>query len=142
MKKCSDIDKGFTLIDLIIALAIAGILVAVAVPMYGDMLRKGRRVDAMNSLVRVQLAQARHRAGNGAYASRLTELGWVADEADSQDGYYRLRLIPVQGNYNGYRAIAEPNPATDQRHDACKRFVLTQDGPDLENSTAAYCWAR
>lgn len=142
ISKRTDIDKGFTLIDLIIALAIAAILVAIAAPMYSDMVRKARRVDAVNGLMQIHLAQARHRAGNSTYASRLSDLGWAADVAESTDGYYHLRIVPVQGNNNAYMALAEPNPATDQRYDACRRFVLNQDGPDLVNSTAAHCWAR
>ena len=134
--------EGFTLIDVIIALAIVGILAAIAVPVYSDLIRKGRRLDAMNGLTRIQMEQAKYRASNVGYANRLSQLGWATDIADSDDGFYRLRVVGIKGNNYAYMAIAEPNPLTDQRQDQCQRFVLDQNGPDLIKSTAAYCWAR
>lgn len=64
--------KGFTLIEVMIAVAIIGILAAIAFPSYQDYVRKARRADAKEALLRVQLEQEKWRANNPAYSSALT----------------------------------------------------------------------
>ena len=69
---------GFTLIELMIALAIVAILVAVALPAYQDSVRKGRRADAFAAVSAIQLAQERFRANHPTYATALSDLGVAA----------------------------------------------------------------
>jgi type IV pilus assembly protein PilE len=134
--------RGVTLIELLIVIAIAGILASIAYPVYTDSLRKSRRSDAVTSLLEVQLEQERYRADHHRYAERLSELGWPADEAASHEGYYRLALDAVPDARLGFRARATPPPGTDQARDACRLFVLDERGPDAAASGAAACWPR
>ena len=57
-----------------IAVAIAGILMAVALPAYQDSTRKGRRADAFAAIAAIQQSQERWRANNPEYSTSLTEL--------------------------------------------------------------------
>jgi type IV pilus assembly protein PilE len=63
--------QGFSLIELMIAVAVVGILLAVALPSYQSSVRKGRRAEAINAINAVQQAQERWRANHANYASNL-----------------------------------------------------------------------
>jgi type IV pilus assembly protein PilE len=66
--------RGFSLIELMIAVAVTGILLAVALPAYQDSTRKGRRSDAFAAIAALQQSQERWRANNPEYSTSLTEL--------------------------------------------------------------------
>jgi type IV pilus assembly protein PilE len=84
---CPRRGHGFTLMELMIAIAIVAILAAVALPIYFDSIRKGRRSEAISALTAVQQAQERWRANNAAYTTALT--------ASAPDG---LGLAATTGN--------------------------------------------
>ena len=52
--------KGFTLIELMIAVAIVGILAGIAYPSYQDSVRKSRRADAQGALLGFANAMERY----------------------------------------------------------------------------------
>jgi len=60
---------GFTLIELMITVAIISIIVAIALPNYQSYLQKTRRVDAANALLRIQAEQEKYYLDNNAYMS-------------------------------------------------------------------------
>lgn len=60
---------GFTLIELMIVVAVVAILAAIAVPAYNEQVRKSRRSDAIAAVGQVQLAMERWRADNPTYAN-------------------------------------------------------------------------
>ncbi len=59
--------RGFTLIELMIVVAIVGILSAVAYPMYTDQVRKGRRAEARAALMNLLLQQERYMTQRNTY---------------------------------------------------------------------------
>jgi type IV pilus assembly protein PilE len=65
---------GFTLIEVMIVVAVVGIIALIAVPSYQDSVRKSRRADAAAGLLRLQQLQERYRANNPQYAAAVASM--------------------------------------------------------------------
>lgn len=81
--------KGFTLIELMIAVVIVGILAAIAYPSYSNYVQKSRRAEAQAELLRIAQLQERYYADNNTYATSLSDLGV---SSTTPEGYYSLSL--------------------------------------------------
>ncbi len=134
--------SGFTLIELMIALAVVAIIAAIAYPSYQDSVRKSRRADAKASLLKIQLDQEKWRANDTSYAGSLTSLGWASATPDSIDGYYTLEIVSGSASATGFTATATPKIGGLQEGDSCGTFAVSQNGPIKNNATyaGANCW--
>jgi type IV pilus assembly protein PilE len=127
--------RGLTLLELMIAVTIVGILAAIAVPGYQHSVRRAQRIDARLALLRVQFLQERHYSSHARYATNLTTtdndgLG-TADLSDA--GGYRLSLA-TDDTGQRYTAIATANGAQmgDQH---CQRLAIDHTGARRAAST-------
>lgn len=88
--------RGFSLIELMIAVAIVGILLAIAVPSYQNHLRKGRRAEAQAFLTQVAQRQQQYLLDARTYAlggTALTELSLTPPT--SVTDHYAVTVTPA-----------------------------------------------
>jgi type IV pilus assembly protein PilE len=148
--------KGFTLIEIMIVVAILGILVAVAVPSYVEYVRKGHRADAKVELLRLAQMQESYFVQNLSYAKDLTTgaggLGLGAT-VTSEKGKYTITVDSKDNGGGACTGLAADACTTftltatragSQVNDAkCGNYTLTNTGvKDVESAThtAAQCW--
>src|SRR5450631_3484822 len=94
--------SGFTLVELMIALAIIAILAAIAVPMYSKQVQKSRRVDARTAVMDLAGREERFLSTSGSYATTWAQLGFAiggntTNPTPVGSGFYQLSAVPVAG---------------------------------------------
>ena len=123
--------RGFTLIELVVTLAIIGILSAIAWPGYANVMHRSLRLEARLALLRIQQLQERHFISHNAYASSVTapaDANGLQMPARTESGNYELSL-QTAADGQSYVAIARAAPAGRQARDMpCQRFSIDTIG--------------
>lgn len=91
-------NKGFTLIEIMIVIAILGIIVSIALPAYQDSVRKAKRADAQGALLSFANAMERYFTTNGSYDG-ATAADVYSDQVpvDGGTAYYTLSVNVTNG---------------------------------------------
>lgn len=85
--------RGFSLIELMIAIAIIAILASVAVPAYQNSMRKSKRSDGAAALLKIEALQGRYLYDKGTYTTDLSKLGYAsASNISSPEGHYKISV--------------------------------------------------
>lgn len=131
---------GFTLIEMMVAVAIIGILSTIALPAYQNYTRQGRRADGQAALLAVATAQERWRINHTTYTSTIGDL---SVPAVSESGLYDIS-IQSGATGTGYTAQAVAKSGTSQANDTgCTTLTLA-----INNTTGtttrgpAGCWKK
>ena len=126
--------SGFTLVELMIVIAIIGVLAAIALPAYQDYVKQAKRADAKSALLSVQLAEEKYRANNTTYGT----LPQIGASATSPDGNYTIEVGGLSAT--AYAATAAPSHSDPE----CGTLGIT--AADVRSETGSYtvdqCWKK
>lgn len=129
MKKTA---RGMTLIELIIVVAILGIIAAIGYPSYLDHVKKTRRAEGMGALLELADRMERHYSDFGTYDKVIG--GVVSDmavadiyQATTKNGYYTLSIAAGTDNVQ-FTASATPTSKGQQDTDKCGTFTINSLG--------------
>lgn len=129
--------QGFTLMELMITVAIIGIISAIAMPSYTKYVIKTKRTDAKVALMTIAQKQESFFVQNMSYAQNLTTLGFPTDVINSENDNYSVQVvsaIPANCNTAGNPACtafnieAAPFSASQRKDHDCIRFRLSNTG--------------
>ena len=136
---------GFTLIELMICVAVVGVLSSIAYPAFSSTMASTRRGDALLALMKVQLLQERFRSEHPSYGE-LSQLGL---DSTSPSRHYEIAVLDPSAD--GYAVHA--SAIGSQRQDTgCRHLRLIVDGlnvvyasgateaTDNEASVNSRCW--
>ncbi|HEY6453571.1 MAG TPA: type IV pilin protein [Steroidobacteraceae bacterium] len=143
--------SGFTLIELMIVMVIAGILLAVAIPSYLDKVRKSRRTEAKTALLDLAGREERfyNMSSPPAYSALASDLGYAAVGGANfpitvGNGYYTVDVtLACTGGAVApcYTITATPVAGSDQAKDAqCQQYTLTNTGAQTSIPNTTVCW--
>ena len=139
------IARGFTLIELMITVAVIGILVALAFPSYQSSIRKSRRTDAKTALLDMASRQERFFTTNNVYTVAPANLGYsgtfpVAVPSASTFNY-GITVSAISSTNTSYTLTAAPNG--NQALDPCATYVLNELGQQSNSggtTPSVECW--
>ena len=89
--------KGFSLVELLIVVAIIGILAAVAVPAYYNHILRSRQADAYHNLLDIKAAQEMHYSMYNNYGLLTADTFSKLLSFDPSDNTYYTYLIATSG---------------------------------------------
>lgn len=131
---------GFTLIEVMIVVAIVGILAAIAYPSYDEYVKRGNRTEGQALLQDTSARQERYFSQNNAYVTDDADIAKLVLKGGnkSETGKYSLTLSKVNGD-GGYTLTAEQDFGDSKCGDLILNALGERDRSGSDK-TVAECW--
>lgn len=139
------LEKGFTLIELMIVVAIIAIIAAIALPSYDASVKRGKRNDGKAYLLDLASQQETFYAQNLSYANSITGATQLNTSATSTETFYTLTLavLPAGCSAAGVKCRTFALTATPTfSDDLCTTLTYNNSGVKGNAGTGSVndCW--
>jgi type IV pilus assembly protein PilE len=138
--------QGFTLIEILIVIAIMGVLLSIAVPAYQNSVLRSGRAEAKGDLLQVASDQERYFSNSNTYIDDAMPLNTpivAGRDRTTVNELYEISVDACPGGAitNCFTATATARGA--QLNDACATFTLSSIGArGATGDTVEECWQR
>ncbi|WP_019029376.1 type IV pilin protein [Colwellia piezophila] len=126
---------GFTLVELLITVAIIGILAGVAYPSYTDFVLRSNRSEAQRELIRFANLQEQVFVDSRSYATDMKGLGSSSVKIYTASTNYRIMVDAQTTTSFTLKAVAKNNQVNDT---GCKKLEINELGV----KTPSACWEK
>lgn len=128
---------GFTLMELLITLAILGIIAGIAYPSYQGIMIKTRRADAQSELLKAQIEQSSYRIIHPTFISNAISAGLPANSA-----YYTFSIESASGTTYSLKATAKMTGGQQHDHSICTTLYIDQNNTKTSDGSTdnSDCW--
>ncbi len=123
---------GFTLIEVMVTVAIVAIIASIAYPSYLDQVRKSRRAEAQSTLMNIAGKQQQMILDTRSYASTIAELNVAVPSSVSKN--YTVSLNVGTATVPTFTVLA--TPLGSQASDSCGPLSVSQAGIKSPSN----CW--
>ncbi len=135
---------GITLMEALLALAVMGLLAAIALPVYESHLLRSRRMEARLELMEVAAEQERHRSRNGGYTADAWPLQTPTVSGRrrlTRNEHYEIEVRACPGQNLSHCFVAIARARGKQARDECGELSLDSKGArGAGGGEAGYCW--
>lgn len=137
---------GFSLIEILIVIAIIGILFSIAMPSYDGSVQRGRRADAVETLLSLALKQEQYFAQQETYTTNIGNLPGVASSSYSTQEYYSISMTagPTGSIATSFKLLASARGPQSSDTD-CSTFSIDSTNNKIalksdNSSNTDRCW--